>query len=321
MIRIIRIKFLYRAALNELDSGHPFAAGMAVSLLQDAVEAMAHEAAASVGARVGARTYFLEHWDAVAKTGSPKQLLHKMEMNELNTARVGFKHHGVNPAQSDAEKHRLAVQRFLAETARDFFNVDFDELSEVDLVVDAKVRDALKAAESTLAANDPTKSLECCRAALDVVEEIIKESVPVTERAPAAPSVPKEFQSAADGFLNWANRRFVALENSVAMSVLGVNPAEYWFLYGSLPRRTGGGGFYWQPVTSPISTQTAERAQVCIRIIIDLALRVDRVRADLERLARQAGIPEEQRQLREWQERLLSTPIPSDGDGGSGAPV
>jgi hypothetical protein len=104
------------------------------------------------------------------------------------------------------------------------------------------------------------------------------------------------------------------------MSVLGINPAEYWFLYGSLPRRTGGGGFYWPPVTSPISTKTAERAQACIRIIIDLALRVDRVRADLERLSRQAGIPEEQRQLKEWQERLLNTPIPYQVEPGTGVP-
>jgi len=100
--RIIRTKFLYRAAVNELDSGHPFAAGMAISLLQDAVEAMAHEAAASVNAQLKTHTNFLEHWDAVAKSASGKQLPYKIEMTELNAARVNFKHLGVNPSLPEA---------------------------------------------------------------------------------------------------------------------------------------------------------------------------------------------------------------------------
>ena len=49
---IIRTKFLYRVATNELDFGHPSAAGMAVSLMQDAVEAMDYETVASVNAQL-----------------------------------------------------------------------------------------------------------------------------------------------------------------------------------------------------------------------------------------------------------------------------
>lgn len=123
MSRIIRTKFLYRAAINELDSGHPFAAGMAISLLQDAVEAMAHEAAASVNVPLPARSNFLDHWDAVAKSSSGNQLPYKIEMTELNAARVAFKHLGVNPALSEAEKQRLSAHRFLVETAQAFFKL------------------------------------------------------------------------------------------------------------------------------------------------------------------------------------------------------
>lgn len=310
MSRIIRTKFLYRAAVNELDSGHPFAAGMAISLLQDAVEAMAHEAAATVNAQLKAHTNFLEHWDAVARSGSGKQLPYKIEMTELNAARVTFKHLGVSPSLSEAEKQRLAAHRFLVETARVFFNVDFDDISEADLVANPQIQSAVKAAEAALIASDPTKSLECSRDALDAVEELMRNAVIVAERDHFGPHIPREVREAAEEVLRWVNRRFTALEKSVALSVLRVNPADYWFLYQTLPGRTIDGGFYWMPAISSISTQTPERARACIRIIIDLAQRVERVHADWQRLVEQSGVAEEQRQLKELQDSLLDQPIP-----------
>jgi hypothetical protein len=302
MTRIIRTKFLYRAALNELDSGHPFAAGMAVSLLQDAVEAMAHEAAASVNAQLKSHASFLEHWDAVAKSGSPKRLAFKIEMTELNTARVAFKHQGVNHALSEAEKQCSAAHRFLVETARDFFGADFDDISEADLIANSQIRDALKAAESALIASEPTKSLECCRDALDTVETLMADAVVVSEQDSFGPNIPKEFRSAAEGVVQWANRRFATLHRSVTLSILRVNPAEYWFLYDSLPQRTAAGSFYWPPARSLISKRTGERAQACIRIIVDLAQRVERVHADQQRLVKQSGVGEERRLLKELQD-------------------
>lgn len=310
MSRIIRTKFLYRAAVNELDSGHPFAAGMAISLLQDAVEAMAHEAAAFVNAQLKAHTNFLEHWDAVTRGGSGKQLPYKIEMTELNAARVNFKHLGVSPSLSEAEKQRLAAHRFLVETAGVFFNVDFDDISEADLIANAKIQSAVKAAEAALMAGDPTKSLECSRDALDAVEDLMKIAVIVTERDHFGPHVPREVREAAEDAVRWVNRRFTALEKSVALSVLRVNPADYWFLYQTLPGRTIDGGFYWMPAISTISTRTPERARACIRIIIDLAQRVERVHADWQRLVVQSGVAEEQRQLKELQDSLLEQPIP-----------
>jgi hypothetical protein len=311
-VRIIRCKFLYRAALSELDSGHAFAAGMAISLLQDAVEAMAHEAAASVNAPLKPHANFLEHWDAIDKSGSTKRLLYKIEMTDLNIARVAFKHRGVSPSLSEADKQRTAAHRFLVETAREFFGADFDDLSEADLIADTRIRDAIKAAESALSGSDATKSLECCREALDTVEKLMAEAVAVSEKNSFGPKIPQEFRAAAEGIEQWANRRFAALQIGVTLSILRVNPAEYWFLYDSLPRKTAAGSFYWPPEQSLISKKTPERARTCIRIIVDLTLRVERVYADLQRLVKQSGVGEERRLLKEWQDKLLDQEIPYD---------
>jgi hypothetical protein len=302
MNKIIRVKFLQRAALDQLNSGHPFAAGMAVSLLQDAVEAMAHEAAARVGAGAGPNTSFLGHWEAVAKAG-PKRLPYKDEMGQLNVARVGFKHHGVNPDIADAERRAIEAHRFLVETAREFFDgTDFDALSEADLISSANVRTAVKAAENALSSGDATKALERCRDGLDFVESTLSVAVMVAEQN-RVPSLGREVPPAALEVVNWVARRFVALEKSLTLSVLKINPGEYWFLMDSLPLRVASGDPYWPPARSLISKRTPERAQVCIRIVVDLALRAERMKAGLEKLATLAGIPEEQRRLKEFLER------------------
>lgn len=317
MSRIIRTKFLYRAAVNELDSGHPFAAGMAISLLHDAVEAMAHEAAASVNAPLPVRSNFLDHWEAVAKSSSGKQLPYKIEMTELNAARVAFKHLGVNPALSEAEKQRLSAYRFLVETAQAFFKVDFNEISEADLIANVEIQSAVKAAEAALVASDPTRSLEYSRVALDEVEELMRSAVIVAETDHFGPKIPREVRELAEDAVRWVNRRFRALEKSVALSVLRVNPADYWFLYQTLPQRTLDGSFFWMPAISSISTQTPERARACIRIIIELAQRVERVHADWQRLVVQSGVADEQRRLKELQDSLLDQQIPSDPPPGA----
>jgi hypothetical protein len=170
---------------------------MAVSLLQDAVEAMAHEVAGSVHAKIGPRANFLDHWDAVTSASGGRSLPCRIEMTELNAARVGFKHQGVNPALSDAEKHRVAAHRFLVDTARDFFSTNFDELSEADLIVNTGVRAAIKLAEDALEKDAKTTALEHCRDALDIVESLMKVAVKLSENDDFGPPLPTELKDAA----------------------------------------------------------------------------------------------------------------------------
>lgn len=304
---ILRVKFLYRTAMAELDAGHPFAAGMSVSLLQDAVEAMIHEAAKKVGAALSPRASFVDHWESInKKIDGGKALLYRTEMSELNTARVGFKHYGNNPALADAEKHRAAAHRFLVETAVTFFDVDFDNLSEIDLLANFEICAALKLAEESLTPETVGIALQHCRDALDRVDALMQTAAMVTASG-RLDVVPSALRTPADASLQWALKRLSALEKSVALSILQVNPANYWFLQATLPRKTFGGNYFWPPAQSSISVLTVERARTCIRIIVDLALRTERVSADLERLAVEAGIPEERKRLKEMHDKHADT--------------
>jgi hypothetical protein len=67
--------------------------------------------------------------------------------------------------------------------------------------------------------------------------------------------------------------------------------------------------FYWPPSRSIISTRTIERARTCIRIIINLALRAERVHSDFQRLAIQAGVPQEQKRIKELLDKHLNQQV------------
>jgi hypothetical protein len=280
---IIRVKFLYRAAMDVLESGQPFAAGMAVSGLQDAVEAMAHEAAALVGANVGPKTFFLEHWEQVAKvSGNAKRLAFKSEMSDLNAARVGFKHQGNSPDIADAEKHALAAHRFLVDTAQVFFAVDFDSLSEADLINGAELRQEIKLAEAALSEGNAEACLRHCRLAMNLVEVLMRVATGVYDPARRSPDVPRE----AERIMSWAEDRLNEIEVNLALTALRVNPADAQILYDSLPQHSVNKKNFW--FRSGVKV-TAERARTSLRILLDLGLRAERAKWQLDRLHRQAG--------------------------------
>lgn len=229
----------------------------------------------------------------MAKTNCGKALPYKTEMAALNSARVSFKHHGVEPSLAEAEKHISAAHRFLQDAALQFFDTDFDTLSEADLVSDDAIRTALKAAEGSLIRGDARGALQSCRDALDALEASRWKSIPVSEHH-FGPNVPREIQPFTDKIVDWVERHLADLQHSVRMSLLGVNPAEYLLLKESLPLKSTPGHYLWSS-----STQRLTRAQTCMRIITNWALRLDRVRADLKRLEERAGLSDARRRFKE----------------------
>jgi hypothetical protein len=270
--------------MDSLESGNLFSAGMAVSWLQDAVEAMAHGAAAEVGAKVGPRTMFLDYWDRVAEVqDNTKRLAFKSEMSDLNAARVGFKHLGNSPDVADAERHARAAHRFLMDTAQVFFSVDFDSLSEADLLNGEELRQEIKRAEAALSAGDAEGCLRHCRLGMDVVEKLMRVATGVYDHTSRVPDVPQE----ATRVMSWIEDRFADVEVNLALNTLRVNPADAQILYDSLPQHSANRQRFCPRYGVNV---TPELAKTSLRILIDVALRAERAKSQLDRLQRQAGM-------------------------------
>lgn len=89
----------------------PVAAGLAISMLQDAAEMMVWSVVKDKGLPVKDQSGFVANIEAIAKAGHSLSFV--PELHELNKARVGFKHYGNLPAAGEVNKHRSAVEGFL----------------------------------------------------------------------------------------------------------------------------------------------------------------------------------------------------------------
>jgi hypothetical protein len=130
----------------------PISSGIAISLLQDAVELYVWTTLKEKGLAVKDQSSFTGNLDTLEKAGLPMPQVAKLL--ELNKARVNFKHYGNLPAPGEAAKFETYVIDCLTQAARDHFSIDLDQLSLVDLVAFPDVRTRLKAAEAHIAADD-----------------------------------------------------------------------------------------------------------------------------------------------------------------------
>lgn len=132
-----------------LRSSGVFDAGVALLLLQDAVEMALHAVATKLGARPTRKASFEDYWGMIdAAGGQLGQLPMKIDMSRMNSARVDLKHHANHPDRNGVEEHFRNARGFLGKiTAQYFSPLDFERLSIVSLVTDEEIRTHLEAAE------------------------------------------------------------------------------------------------------------------------------------------------------------------------------
>lgn len=145
--RLVCAKHLFDTSTDVLSQGKPYAAGMAVLALQDAAEMVLRAIAEHIHAP--AREAFNQLIDDIDKQGRGS-LSHRSALNQLNKARVNFKHVGLEPREEDVRKFRADMAVFFAQACRTFLELDFDRLSLTGLVRHRRSRNWLEAAEQAL---------------------------------------------------------------------------------------------------------------------------------------------------------------------------
>lgn len=74
-------------------------------------------------------------------------------MNRLNKARVNLKHYGNTPSKLDIDDFRTITQEFYNESCSAIFDIDFDNISLIDLVKYKRSKDYLKKAKDAFENN------------------------------------------------------------------------------------------------------------------------------------------------------------------------
>ena len=146
--QLLLAKRLYIEAGTYTERKDAVSCGIAISMLQDACElyiwALIKERSLPWKENAG----FTANITTIQNEKIP--LPSHAKLLELNKVRVNFKHYGVLPAPDDAKKYQFYVEDFLRSAMLEHFAVNFDDLSIVDLVADANIREHLRSADGRL---------------------------------------------------------------------------------------------------------------------------------------------------------------------------
>lgn len=179
LTQLLLVKRLFLASGEYSVQADPVAAGMAISLLQDSIELYVWTLIKERNVIVKDQSGFVANLDALQRAGHPMPFAAKLQ--ELNRARVGFKHYGNLPAPSEAEKHRVYVEDALREAMLLHFGTNFDEISLLDLVTDQAIRDLLKAAETQITAGALSDSAASLAQARSLVFGLTRKFLPAID--------------------------------------------------------------------------------------------------------------------------------------------
>lgn len=96
---------------------------------------------------------FMQYWDvlnpALTRKGK-RELTQKIAMDKLNEARVSFKHHGIPPSKSIIEDIRSYVTNFLEENTPNIFDIEFSNISLIELIKCQVAKNTLREAQRLL---------------------------------------------------------------------------------------------------------------------------------------------------------------------------
>jgi hypothetical protein len=144
--QLLLSKRLFLEGSKYVIAADPVSCGIAVSLFQDAIELLVWALVKKRDVNVKDTSTFTSNLEALKTDGC--KIPNVPQVLELNKSRVGFKHYGNLPASVDAVKFQTTCTVFLQTVFTLYFDVNFDDLSALDVVPFPEVREHLRNAEN-----------------------------------------------------------------------------------------------------------------------------------------------------------------------------
>jgi hypothetical protein len=131
--RLICSKYVFHKGIDILERGGPFSSGLGVLHFQDAVEMVLRIIAEHLHCSLKENAAFNQIIDSIDSLGVHK-ITHRSALNQLNKARINFKHFGLEPKHEDVIKFRSDLEEFFPDVLKSFLDVDFHLISLANLL-------------------------------------------------------------------------------------------------------------------------------------------------------------------------------------------
>ena len=147
--RLVISKYMLAKARDTIYRSSPFTAGLAILELQDATEMLLRIIAEHLHAPVKEQSAFSQILDAISSvTTTP--ITHRSALNQLNKARVNFKHFGLEPRLDDSQKLLSDMESFFPGAVKSILGLEWDAVSLRSLVGHRRTENWLARAEEAL---------------------------------------------------------------------------------------------------------------------------------------------------------------------------
>lgn len=259
----------------------PISAGLAISLFQDSVESVIWLVTKDLGLNVKEKESFTVLLDKVHQELDDNQSIKiplKAKVQELNKARVSFKHYGILPDVSQANKFHGYTEAYLRTIFELYFKKDFDDISMSDLIASDEIRLLIKQAEKNLS----TKDYKSC------VDEIAKAKAKLFYKIKFfIPEVDINLVNVANLFdkpisyqirkvFKYMSDYMKILREISIINILGISVKEYNHFSQMLPHASFFGVGNIQ-VIHKFNNYTEEDTKFLLKFIIDLALKIQEI--------------------------------------------
>lgn len=274
LTQVLLAKRLYLEACTFAVRHDAVSSGVAISMLQDAVELYVWTLIKERNLAAKDQAGFVAHVECLQKANV--NVPNAAKLLELNKARVGFKHYGNLPAGSEVKKFQSYVEEFFRIATPEHFGVEFDALSLVDLVADAKVQEHLRLAEQQIA----TSNLK------DAAGELAKaKSLLFAALHRYIPQVDRNLRD-ADRILNsvdgggrsnafaYVSEYLGALREYTLVSLLRLSLKDYLVLRSGLPNASQSMSGQWY-LTYNRGSYTADECNRALQCLVNLSVQLE----------------------------------------------
>lgn len=259
----------------------PISAGLAISLFQDSIESVIWLATKELGLDVKEKENFTVLLDKVHQELDKLSIKIplKAKILELNKARVSFKHYGILPDISEANKFHGYAETYLITIFELYFKKDFDDISMSDLIASDKVRLLIKEAEKNFSIKDYKSCVAEIAKAKAILFSQIKFSIPEVDRnmVNIAALFDRQISSQIRDIFKYISDYMKMLRDISIINLCSISVKEYNHFIKVLPSAVLFGDGKFQITHNFNENYTEQDAKFLLKFIIDLALKIQNI--------------------------------------------
>lgn len=270
--RLIGSKYLFHRGVDILNRRGPFSSGLAVLHFQDAAEMVLRVIAEHLNCSLKENAAFNQIIDTIDNITNAK-IPYRIALNQLNKARINFKHFGLEPKYEYANKFMYDLEGFFQIALSSFLDLDFDSISLASLIGHRRTENFLNEAESLISKEKFRESIAASAVSFAIFHSHYNKEPERYRRDPF-----RKFKVEDEELQRWADNIDEVIEEQQAqldLIMLGINLADYTrfkrytpivhlSMAGTLQILYGGFGKQIEP--------NKETALFCHRFVIDTIL-------------------------------------------------